>query len=273
MNTIKITKQFLHDEWVLNRKSQREIAEEQNVGLWYIEKLIKDYKLTNIRSKIKYTYNEDLFDINNPIFAYYIGFIVSDGYIDLKNSRVALAITDSPKILERLSKYFSKDKLTPVYKFKTKDNHYSYKLTISNKYLVDLLISLGVGVPNKTSNVKFPIFYNKTCFKMALRGFIDGDGNIRNTEHNIIIRWYSHSSYLVEDLKNAFKYWYNYDLSINPVKNKLGKEMSTRTDFWKHSIDLYEDYDEFCLERKKLQIKLLVDDIVHRYEMINHNKW
>lgn len=268
-----ISKQFLYDEWVLNRKSQKEIAEEQNIGLWYIEKLIKDYKLTNARSKVKYTYNEELFNINNPIFAYYVGFIISDGYVDLKNNRVALAITDSPIVLENLSKYFSKDRITPIYKFKTKDNHYSYKLTISNKYLVDLLISLGVGVSNKTSNVRFPVFNDRICLKMALRGFIDGDGNIRNMEHSVIIRWYTHSLYLVEDLKNIFKNWYNYDISINPVKNKLGKEMSTRTDFWKNVIDLYEDYNEFCLERKKLQIKLLVDDIVHRYGMINHSKW
>lgn len=270
-----ITKEFLYTEWVTNLKSQREIAEENNVGLWLIEKLIKQYKLTGARSKVMYRYKEELFNFNDPAFCYFIGFMIADGYTDLKTRRAIISITDSPEVLQTLSQYFSKDKITPIYRYKTPGDKYSYRLTISSEYLISILENCGVAMQNKTSNVRFPSFPSKEMFKMALRGFIDGDGNIRYTKSalNLTMRWYSHSDNLVTDLVREFKKWYNYDLSVNSVKNKTGKELSTRVDFTNNVIDLYAKYPEYSLERKRKTVKNLVDDIVHRYEMINHSSW
>ena len=113
----ELTKEVIYNEWVVNRLSQKEIAEKYNVGLWLIESRIKQFKLTKIRSKIKYVLNTEHINLESPVFWYTVGLVISDGYIDEKNKRIIIGLTNDFEILEILSAYYSTTVKIPIYRY------------------------------------------------------------------------------------------------------------------------------------------------------------
>jgi hypothetical protein len=267
-----ITKELLEQEWIVNRLSQREIADKYSVSLGLVEARVKKYRLIGARSKVKCAFKEELFDLNNPIFCYYLGLFLSDGTLDRANQRCVISLTDDFGILKTLADYFKKDN-SPIslYSYRVKGGKTIHRLIITSKVLVDLVVPY-CGT-NKTEDLSCPKFNNLECFRMFVRGFLDGDGNIRYINRNLIFRFYCHSLKFIEEFLIEFEKHYSYKLSTRDTKFKHGMEVSSRTDFTYELIKIYETRSEFCLERKRNVVKNLVDDIVHRYEMINHSNW
>ncbi len=271
---MEITKELLFTEWVTNRKSQREIAEEYSVGLWKIENLIKEYALKGARTKIKYPIDHDKISLDNPRFWYLVGLIISDGYINDKNQRVIISLRDY-QILEVLSDYFSGPVKTPIYRYKVKGESYKYNLTLSDEYLVGLLESIGIPMTDKTATVNFPDPGNISCFNMLVRGFLDGDGNIRTKSDGKFIeyRFYSHSPKLVEDFKRLVLKYHNVEVYDYVTSGKSGKTITSKTKDGDYLIDIYDEYPEFSISRKRDTIKTYIDDIYKRYQRINLSNW
>lgn len=272
----ELTKEVIYNEWVVNRLSQREIAEKYNVGLWLIESRIKLFKLTKIRSKIKYILNTEHISLDSPVFWYLAGLVISDGYIDEKNKRIVIGLTNDYEILELLSEYYSTTVKIPVYKYATNtEGKYKYSLTFSDENLLELFHSIGIVGYRKTYEVTFPDPKSKYLFNFLLRGFIDGDGNIRYHKESMHMefRFYTESHKLADNLIELCTKYYGTELYKGAVKGRSGCSVTSRKLPDNCIIDIYSDIPELALKRKRNIVKIQVDDIVHRYEMINHSNW
>ena len=149
----------------------------------------------------KYTLNEKFFDIiDTEEKAYILGFIFADGNVSdsSKDKHYRLRVTLKHEDADILTKIKSSLDFTGrihnrELKSKQRDTS-GYKiseLSISNKYLITRLFSLGV-VPNKTLIIQYPTL-PRHLHRHFIRGFFDGDGSI----------------YLRKDRKNGI----NFELS------------------------------------------------------------
>jgi len=275
----KITKELIYEEWVVNRLSQKEISIKYNVPLWLIENRIKKFKLTGIRTKIKYILNYEHINLESPVFWYLIGLTISDGYIDEKNKRILISLTEDFEILEILSNFYSTSVKIPVYKYNSNTKgKYRYVLTLSNEDLINLFHSLNIYGYNKTYAVTMPDPGNKYLFNFLLRGFIDGDGYITYRKYNIKIKFYIESLNLVNSLNELYYKYFNQYFHIYKHKKlngsfRNGRNVESKEDSFKELLEIYSEIPELALKRKRIKIKNKVDDIVHLYEMINHRNW
>lgn len=129
----------------------------------------------------KYTLDEHIFDIvDTSEKAYWLGFLMADGYNHESKSCVALRLQEEDKeILEKYKKFLKTD--APIYTFTrtTKINKLTRQyceLNICSPYFSEQLAKLGC-VQGKTHTLKFPNI--KEClYSHFIRGFFDGDGCI-----------------------------------------------------------------------------------------------
>lgn len=264
-------KEYLHKEYTINRKSQNQIAIDQNLPLDVIEYLIKRVNLVYSRTKIKYIFNEDKIDETNPIFMYYVGLIASDGYIDIKNNRVNLRLKDhNPReVLSLLIDYFEYTGILFSY-------NSSIELRLCSIKLIEKLEKLGIPNKNKTFELNIPLtFYNEDCFRMYLRGIHDGDGNVDRSFKKEQGIWYggawrllTGSHLFIENLCIVLnkKFDFNLTKKISSRKNnKVYPQIYTKkTEGIKILSWLYTGYSKYKLEDKyKKYLSVLKDkDIV-----------
>jgi hypothetical protein len=251
-------KNYLHEEYTIKRRSQNDIAIEQNLPLSLIEYLIKKVNLNYSRSIIKYTVNENKFDEKDPIFMYYVGLIATDGYINYTNNRVCLRLkdTDSRIVLQNLINHFEYQ--GDLFKYGT-----NIEFRVTSKLLIEKLILLGIPKINKTFCLTTPNdFYSDNCLRMYLRGVHDGDGNTkRKLSKKDKSKWIggswriltgSHS--FIENLSKILnnKFGLNIVKTINSKKNgKEYPEIVTKQSEGKLILSwLYEGFEEFRLEDK-----------------------
>jgi hypothetical protein len=247
-------KSYLETEYVKNRKSQNQIAIEQDLPLDVIEYLIKRCNLNYSRSKIKFTVNESKFQESDPIFMYYVGLIATDGYIDVKNNRVSLRLknNDSYRVLTLLMNYFEYSGRL----FKYGDN---YEFRITSVKLIQILNELNIPSIDKTFNLKVPnSFHSESTLRMYLRGVHDGDGNV----HRAMSKYKKHytggswrlltgSFGFIEGICKLIntKFKFNLKLSINSRKNnKEYPQIATKKT---EGIELlkwiYTDFEDYKL--------------------------
>lgn len=139
--------------------------------------------------KSKYSVNENYFDdIDTDEKAYWLGFLMADGYITSKRNRkrrnesqsfgCTLSVRDI-RHLEKFKKCLESDH--PIHIYKRSNTCFvggqdSCRLLIGNQHMVDSLKKWGI-VENKTFFCKMPDIEEK--FKAAfIRGYSDGDGSI-----------------------------------------------------------------------------------------------
>lgn len=272
----EITKELLTEEWVINRLSQREIAEKYKVGLWLIESRIERFELTSARTKIKYLLNSEHVSVESPVFWYLMGLTLSDGHIDEKNKRISITLTHDYEILETLSLYYSKDKPIPVYSYLCTNNNTRYSLTLSDVSLINLFHSLGVDGYRKTYVATMPDPNNKEMFNLMLRGFIDGDGSIRYTAKSkqyLHFRFYIESKNLTNSLALMFKKYYNIDLYVSNYKGRTGFRVESPALKKGELIKIYSEFPDLALRRKRDIVAQEVNTIKACYDAINWNNW
>ena len=126
------------------------------------------------RSNKIYSIDENYFtDINNEKKAYWLGFIMADGCVMIRNNAYTfrLAIKDEGH-LEQLRKDIGFN--GKIYMHKTSSGEYPC-IRIHNKWFIEKLIQKGV-VPRKTWKLKFPDFIPESLMNHFIRGYFDGDG-------------------------------------------------------------------------------------------------
>jgi len=164
-------------------KTQEAVARIYNVTQSSIRKVLIKH---NIKSRPKNTpikFNEHFFDkIDNEVKAYWLGFIVADGCIQMpKDRQNTLSIGLSAKDSVHLGKFINDiSSEHSLYFYKSKDSNGNYheavRVVLCSNILVASLLKLGIG-PRKTNTVNFPIIKNNLLHHF-MRGYFDGDGSI-----------------------------------------------------------------------------------------------
>lgn len=173
------------DEY-LNGKSLRQIAEEYHISRNNLSKYLKEQNIsiryTNITSR-KYYCNDSFFEtIDTENKAYWLGFIVADGYIQshIRNNSKYVGITLKQGDKKHLHKFkFDISATYPIIDFKqdgyTSNSKKSRILICSKKMYNDLMLH-GLQ-ENKTFHEYYPNIPIHLQ-RHFIRGVFDGDGCI-----------------------------------------------------------------------------------------------
>ncbi|MFA5396509.1 MAG: hypothetical protein WC346_10925 [Methanogenium sp.] len=224
-------------------------------------------------NRIKYKFNKDKIDIDNPIFCYFIGLVSTDGYISVKTKRVIIRIRneDSFRLLTKLKEYFEYE--GPIFKYKDKD----YELRLSSMYLIKYLENLNI-TKDKTTTLPFiSSFSTEDCFRMYIRGLHDGDGNIKRRISKISNRWIGGEFRILNNNKQFiidFCNWFNKKFYTNYIPKIAKRKYTDYLEFYsgvKKGKDFakwfYQGFDEiklFCKYKKYLTVR--DNDIVRTIE-------
>lgn len=198
--------------------------------------------------------NENFFEeIDSEIKAYFLGLIITDGYIiknktKKKNSAVlGIELKESDKyILERFAKIFYENK-SLAYKPSKK----TYMLTIYSNKLCEDLAKFGV-VPRKTNTVRIPDMNNEVLQRHLVRGIFDGDGTVFISKGVIKFGLYGNKQTV-----GAFRDLLETRLNANRVKitDKTTVQQITyasRKDVLSFYNFIYQDATIYLLRKKEL---------------------
>jgi len=197
INTIKDTSTYL------NRSRSAVQSKLRKMGL------IKDEK-----SRIRYKYNSDVFEIiNTEEKAYWLGFIGADGCVHNKKDggsrlKISLKLEDKPH-LEKFNEFINGNVDIKKIINKIKDKAYNAcEIVINSTKMCKDLINLGV-IPNKTFNLALPKIKEEFYFAY-IRGFVDGDGCLycavdKNGRLRHSMEIVGASLIILEEIKEYFK--------------------------------------------------------------------
>ena len=219
---LNITKELLEDEWITNRLSQSKIAEKYNVPLSTIESRIKAYGLTRAVTGSHYTMNISKISLENPIFCYYLGLVVTDGYVNSEKNYISLRLCNdgSKEVLQNILNYF--EYTGTIKEYKTSTGKIANDLTIFSKELILFFKSLGINGA-KTYYCPY-INLIDDCKFMFWRGVLDGDGNIKVTinknSSRLTFRLVMACESFIIDMINDINHTLNLDVEISKHKGK-----------------------------------------------------
>ena len=230
---------------------------------------ISEYGLANVfkRSNIDITklerygkhkdvnLNKDIFEkIDTEEKAYWLGFILADGYIDKNYQSLEIGLKESDKQhLEKL-KTFLNSNAKIRYKEKTK----SYSLAITSKKICQDLKKHGIENAKSLTCRLNEELMNCKLQNHYIRGFWDGDGTVYIKKNKQFQIGFSKTELIINDIKNNISYFNN----IKPVNKKrtngyqisLGHKKSI--EFIKY---MYKDANIY-LERKYNKIIAVCDE-------------
>lgn len=129
----------------------------------------------------KYLINENFFkNIQTEIQAYWLGFIMADGYIGDRYLQIRLSYKDVYHLLQ-----FREDiQSTHPLKIKFMNEKYPVaQIQFTNKQMINDLNCLGLN-SNKTGNECFAHGLPKNLYRHYIRGYFDGDGNLHISKRN-----------------------------------------------------------------------------------------
>lgn len=149
-------------------------------------------------------YNYKFEKISNQFDAYFLGLMLTDGYITTRGYDVGIDLTDQDCI-EFLSNTIGKKyTVEKPYGLGEKSR---YRLLLSDKQLVENLKKYGV-VPNKSLILdKIPLSSEEEKFlPYIIRGIIDGDGNVSSTSYGApSFKIYSASEKFIDWVKEVLE--------------------------------------------------------------------
>lgn len=187
-NEVVFTEEELNDivDMYLNGMSSVKIGKKYNVGHKCILKALRkrNIKIDPTRFTRKYSIDESFFDIiDTEQKAYILGFLYSDGSINLSKGTIALSLQEEDKaILEQIrNELHSKKPLEYINNSNKHDFGYSYKnqyrLLVFNTHICKELENKGV-IQNKSLKITFPNWLREDLIPHFVRGVYDGDGSI-----------------------------------------------------------------------------------------------
>lgn len=265
-------KDWLYKKFITEDLKNSEISLLTGVSRKGVEYWLKKHGIKKFKAGYKYPINESKIDATRPEFMYFVGLFIADGTMNRKNKRATIKIKDLEP-LKAIKTYF--ETTVPISKIDDGYHNFNYELRLSSKVLTDYLGNLYTDT--KTTDVMWPTAHNKDCFNMLFRGFIDGDGSVEVKSYTSAhFRFGSASKNLIAlFLREYLSYYPEAKVSryISSLKsNKYFENLELRNGF-NHLVEVYQEYPTFAIKRKRDKIKLLVDDIVQTYEIINHKRW
>lgn len=179
----------IHEKY-LNGASIDELSSEYHISINNLADRVANNKWTKPKKKSHYSCNEEYFDnITTEHQAYWLGFLMADGYITSKRIREkhgdesqCVGFSISTKDAELFDKFKQDLKSNhPVNIYKPREKGYnldgSYgRILITSQHMVDSLKKYGV-VENKTKILQPPKLPEKLV-PHFIRGYSDGDGSI-----------------------------------------------------------------------------------------------
>lgn len=153
----------------------REIAKLLNIGNGGVTYVLKKYNINTNKKydkrKIKPEDDNIFEDINTEYKAYWLGFLMADGYINDKRNYISLNIKDLD-ILEEYRNFIGGN----CYIETTKENLY-YRVRVTSEKMIKDLEKHGC-INNKSLILKYPTTIPDNLQYHFIRGYFDGDGSI-----------------------------------------------------------------------------------------------
>ena len=268
-------------EKYLNRIKTTELAKEFGLDIHSIRKIIKSHgiKIRGVgEDNKKYLPNAGYFDlIDDEYKAYFLGLLFADGSNNERDGNISIGLMEQDKsVLELMSsKIFLNHR--PIYIAKTKGNHNSARLYISDARMKDKLESHGV-IPRKSLILEYPYgVFDDTLFKHFLRGYFDGDGCITVTNNGTRQMIPRFSLVGTELFLSSVKTEIEKHIGVE-IKNKLYKadsksgvvkEFKTgkKSVIYKIYRLLYDECN-ICLDRKKKKFEEIVSKHINEVHRI-----
>lgn len=171
ISSVKIGKQFGCDHKTITKVLDKYNIDRTGVGL-------RHYQL-----------NEHYFDnIDAPNKAYILGFFYADGSNCEDKQTITMSLQEEDGyILDIIRQEIGSEKPLEYLDYSNKhDGGYNYKnqyrLLMFSKYMSQVLHNKGMP-QNKSLILQWPVFLRDDLISHFLRGYIDGDGHLRNVGH------------------------------------------------------------------------------------------
>lgn len=172
-------------EKYINGTSIRQLSREYNVDPRVVKKILRKNKIeirTGLGGYRKYSLNQDTFSDaeNNPEAAYWVGFLMADGYVNEKFMYTALFLSETDvDHVEKFRDFLGTNKPVSIRERIVREGSYknsknSASLSVNSSKIVMDLVRYGV-IQNKTGREEAKLLENNPHF---WRGMIDGDGYI-----------------------------------------------------------------------------------------------
>ena len=224
--------------------SMVKIGKQYNVSNKTIKRVLDKYDIKS-RGNRKYFIKENIFNkIDSAEKAYWLGFILADGYINIPRKRVQIKLGEKDR--EHLLKFINfiggDEKMLKKENNSITGNNIYYiavNSLIMVKDLIDKNIFQGKSGKEKWYNVKEEFILD------YIRGIIDGDGNINNKNFNIC-----NSEEVLQNIKEYFCKKYNINNDIKILEHYNTKRLTICKNRKEILNDLYYK-DCVCLERKR----------------------
>lgn len=201
----------------------------------------------------KFNLNDNFFDEENSLMAYWLGFLAADGYVPSDNNEVAICLaTTDRKHLELWKKDIQAEK--EIKDYQDNKGHFNSKLIVTSPHMREQLAKYGI-VPNKTKVFHFPQNLDRQYWKDFIRGYFDGDGSIQYLNSNKAIRFnlIAYNDDILETIMDFFEEDYGIPrVNIQYSENKVPRiDYSTNSSKKLFQILYYPGCR--CLERKYLK--------------------
>lgn len=205
------------------------------------------------------TYDKNFFDsIDNEEKAYWLGFIMADGYtkLDKNNNPAQTTIEISKKDINLLDAFKKSIKSNYIIRERSRTTVTGKiseicSITISSHHLTKQLVSYGV-VPNKTyiGFINEEIFGdNEELIFHYLRGYSDGDGTINKNKGNYVFKLVIRSKSILNTITNWIKKYCNIDPKITIWENTYRLSIQNKKDYFIFLEKLYKNANIY-LDRK-----------------------
>lgn len=172
------------------------------------------YKLKRVGRAIPNYHNSLKFD--NTVFdsidteekAYWLGFLMADGYISKNSNTIELSLKGSDSNhLQKYNNFIRNTQPIKISKVINNGKEYSRcRCAVTDSHFHNRLIELGC-IPQKSLTLKFPnknIFANKNLIRHFIRGYIDGDGCLTYTKTGRLVIEIIGTKEFLEEIKELY---------------------------------------------------------------------
>ena len=201
---LQLVQEYLNGESVINLqkkygyKSKKSILDKIKK---HLGRALSEEELKEIRDKRK-GYSVDFSKINNPFNAYFIGLMLTDGYI-CDNTKFGIDLTDEDAIA------FLSDTIGKTYTSYTSEDEnrkIRYRLILSDASQVEALKRYDIVQRKSKILSGFELLEEEVYLPYLIRGIIDGDGCIYTTS-------YGKPAFFIVTASKKFADWLTYILS------------------------------------------------------------
>lgn len=198
-------KNWLYQQYILEKKSIYKIAEELNlttpaIRYWMVKHNIPIRKQGyNDGSRRKYWFDQKIFEnCDMPDKAYWIGYLMADGCVQDNGGNLGLSIVSKDKEMPAKFKecFNLPQKIVP----KFTGNRKYHLLRVFSKTLVNSLFQYGI-VFKKTGKEQIKNIPKK-YLRDFIRGFFDGDGCVWLDGKDMAINFVSSSRKILDQIQN-----------------------------------------------------------------------